>query len=53
MTIPDYLYDGLLNKTVYFTYANSGSYSLGYKMEFIRNKPDHISEALFFKLVPE
>ena len=31
MTIPDYLYDGIMNKTVYFTYVDSGSYSVGYK----------------------
>lgn len=52
MTIPNYLYDGLLNKTVYFTYVNSGSYSIGYKMEFIKNKPENISDILFLKMIP-
>ena len=52
MTIPDYLYDGIMNKTVYFTYVDSGSYSVGYKMEFMRNKPDHLSDMLFLKMIP-
>lgn len=52
MTIPNYLYDGLLNKTVYFTYVNSGSYSIGYKMEFMKNKPENISDILFLKMIP-
>lgn len=52
MTIPNYLYDGLLNKTVYFTYVNSGSYSIGYKMEFIKNIPENISDILFLKMIP-
>ena len=51
MTIPNYLYDGLLNKTVYFTYVNGGSYSIGYKMEFMKNKPENISDILFLSLI--
>jgi len=52
MTMPDYLYDGIMNKTVYFTYVDSGSYSIGYKMEFMRNKPDHVVDVLFLKMIP-
>jgi serine/threonine protein kinase len=52
MTIPDYLYDGIMNKTVYFTYVDSGSYSVGYKMEFMKDKPDYLSDILFLKMIP-
>jgi len=52
MTLPNYLYDGLINKTIYFTYVNNGSYSVGYKMEFMREKPEHLPSSLFFKMIP-
>lgn len=52
MNIPKYLYDGINDKTVYFTYINSGSYSAGFCMEFTRNKPEDIPAFLFLKLIP-
>ena len=52
MSIPRYLYDGLKDKTVIFSYVNSGSYSTGFYMDFIRNKPDDIPDTLFLKLIP-
>tara|TARA_B110000483_G_scaffold221917_1_gene278359 strand:- start:4560 stop:5735 length:1176 start_codon:yes stop_codon:yes gene_type:complete len=52
MTIPNYLHDGLINKTVSFSYASSGSYSIGYKMEFLKDKPDNFKDMLFLKIIP-
>lgn len=52
MAIPNYLHDGLINKTVSFSYASSGSYSIGYKMEFLKDKPDNFKDMLFLKIIP-
>ena len=48
----NYLYSGLYNKTLYFSYVNCGSYSIGFNMEFLKDCPQHLPDKVFIKLIP-
>lgn len=48
----NYLYSGLYNKTLYFSYVNCGSYSIGFNMEFLKDRPPHLPDKSFIKMIP-